>query len=75
MNRLADNGGKQDEERCGRFWELPGQGEQSCFELFVICLRDTELTARQERITVVMQGAKEQKQRQKRTFVAFVDRR
>ena len=27
VDRLADNGGKQDEERCGRFWELPGQGE------------------------------------------------
>ena len=42
MNQWAANGEKQDEKRYGQLWELSGQGEQRCFELFVTCLRDTE---------------------------------
>ena len=38
MERRCDSVGsqwrKQDEERCGQFWELSGQSEQRCFELF-----------------------------------------
>ena len=42
MNQWAANGGKQEEERYGQFWELSGQGEQRCSELFEVCLRDSE---------------------------------
>ena len=42
MNQWAASGEKQDEKRYGQLWELSGQGEQRCFELFVTCLRDTE---------------------------------
>ena len=42
MNQWAASGEKQFEERYGQFWELSGQGEQHCFELFVVCLKDAE---------------------------------
>ena len=42
MNQWAANGEKQDEKRYGQLWELSGKGDQRCFELFVICLKDTE---------------------------------
>ena len=42
MNQWGANGEKQDEERCGHFWELSGQGEQRCFELSIVCLKDNE---------------------------------
>ena len=42
VNRGAASGEKLDEERYGWFGELSGQGKQRCFELFVVCLRDTE---------------------------------
>ena len=42
LNEWAANGEKQDEERCGQFWELSGKGEQRCSELSAVCLRDAE---------------------------------
>ena len=61
MNQWAANGKRQDENRHGQLWELSGQGEQHCFELFVICLRDTEGSQTGENCS--SQGVKEQRQR------------
>ena len=41
-NQWAASGEKQDEERYDQFLELSRQGEQRCFELFVVCLIGTE---------------------------------
>ena len=40
MNIRAAGGEKQDEERYSQFWELSRLGEQYCFQLVVVCLRD-----------------------------------
>ena len=42
VNQWTANGDKLDEKRYGQLWELSGQGERRCSELFVVCLRDTE---------------------------------
>ena len=61
MNQWGANGERQDEERYGQFWELSGQGEQCCFELFAVCLtlRDTEDSQTGENCS--NQGMKEQR--------------
>ena len=38
VNQWATNEEKQDEEKCGPFQKLSGQGEQRCSELSVVCL-------------------------------------
>ena len=62
MNQWVTNGEKQDEDRYGQFWKLLGQGEQRCFELFVVRLRDTE--DRQTGENCSSQGVKEPRQTQ-----------
>ena len=62
MNHWATNGEKQDEERYGQFWEFSGQGKQRCFELFVVCIRDTENS--QTGANYSSQDLKEQRQKQ-----------
>ena len=61
MNQWAASGEKQD-ERYGQFWKFSGQGEQRCFELFVVSLRDT--ADRQTGENCSSQGMKEQRQKQ-----------
>ena len=62
-DQWAAKGEKRDEERYGQFSDLSGQGELCCFcfELFVVCLRDTEDSQTGENCN--SQGAKEQSQR------------
>ena len=38
VNRWATNEEEHDEEKCGPFQKLSGQGEQRCSELSVVCL-------------------------------------
>ena len=71
MNQRAANGVKQDEERYGYFGELSGQGEQHCFEFFVVCLRDTEDSQTGENCS--SQGVKEQKQRQEGLWLMLTE--
>ena len=42
MNQWATNEEKQDEDRCGQFLKLSGQGEQRCSETSVLCLEEEE---------------------------------
>ena len=72
MNQWAANGEKQDDERDSQFWELSGQGGQSCFELFVVnCLRDTENRQTRENCS----SLREKTKTETKYFVASVDRR
>ena len=64
MNHWAAIGEKSDEERCGQFCELSGQGGQCCFELFAVCLKDTEDS--QTGKNGSSRGIKEQRQRETR---------
>ena len=45
-----------------QFWEFSGQGKQRCFELFVVCIRDTENSQTGENCS--SQGVKEQREKQ-----------
>ena len=59
-------------DTVGFQWELAGQGEQHCFELFVVCLRNTEDSQTGEnRSSQVGKRTKAET----RIFVASVDRR
>ena len=46
VNQWAASGEKQDEERYSQFGEPSGQGEQSCFKLFVAGLSKVYLHSR-----------------------------
>ena len=68
MNHWATNGEKQDEERYDQFWEFSGQGKQRCFELFVVCIRDTENSQ-----TGANCSSQQRTKAETTVFVAFVD--
>ena len=73
MNQWAASGEKPDEERRGQFCELSGQGGQCCFELFAVCLQDTEDS--RTGANGSSRGIKEQRQRETRVTVESADRR
>ena len=59
---MATSEEKQDEEKCGQLQKLSGQGEQRCFEPYVVCLSDTEDSQKGESCN--NQEVKEQRKRQ-----------
>ena len=62
VNQWATNEEMQDEEKCGPFQKLSGQGEQRCSETSVVCLGDIEVSQKEESYNNL--DVKEQRQRQ-----------
>ena len=48
VNRWATNEEEHDEEKCGPFQKLSGQGEQRCSEPSLVCLGGTEDSQKEE---------------------------
>ena len=71
MNQWATNEEKKDEEKCGPFQKLTGQGEQLCSEPSVVCLGDNEDSRKEKSCNNLDVKTKAET----KVFVASVDRR